>query len=433
MRRRLVEQGHVADIPAAPARHLQGEGRQIGGCDLGLRVTCQMGVLRLGPTTQHGPRPQPSGPSGPLLGRCPAHRDGHQRRQAATVIGTRLARESGIHHEAYPGHRQRRLGDRGRDDHSSTRALAERTILLGAGQAPVQGVHGRVHAGKATYGRLDLRDTRHEDQDVPFVPDQRTTHGRCDMVVERRGDPPVVGAAHPRRRRTPDRSDRMKRTRDADHRSAQDIVGTIGNAASAEQGGRPFGLDGRRHRHQHQVITQVGADVDEQRQGQVGVEVALVHFIEHDGSDADQLGIVLDPPEQQTGRDDLDSGTSTAASVSAYGVSDRLANRFAQQMRQPAGSSAGCDAAGLRDHDPSGDDPSDRGWDQRRLARARRCLDHRDSASAKRLDEVGQARGDREVGRRREQVAQRVGHSCSVPDSHLWSRLRDTHLRGDVE
>ena len=71
----------------------------------------------------------------------------------------------------------------------------------------------------------------------------------------------------------------------------------------------------------------------------------------------------------------------------------------------------------------------DRGWDQGRLAGARRCLDHRDSASAKRLGESGQARGDREVGRRGEQVAQRVGHSCSVPDAHLRTRLRDTPLR----
>ena len=154
-----------------------------------------------------------------------------------------------------------------------------------------------------------------------------------------------------------------------------------------------------------------------------------MHFIEHDGPDADQLGIVLDPPEQQTGRDDLDTCTSTAASVSAYGVSDRLADRFAQQMRQPTGSSAGSDAAGLRDDDPSGDDLGDRGWDQRRLAGARRCVDHRDSASAKCLRESGQTHGDREVGRRGEQVAQRVGHSCSVPDAHLRTRLRDTRLR----
>ena len=129
----------------------------------------------------------------------------------------------------------------------------------------MQGVHSRVHAGKATYGCLDLRDTRHEDQDVPLVPDQRTTYGRCDMVVERRGDPPVVGAAHPRRQWAPDRLDRVQGTRDADHRSAPKIVGTMGIGTSAEQSGRPFGLDGGRHRHQGQVLTQVGPDVDEHR------------------------------------------------------------------------------------------------------------------------------------------------------------------------
>ncbi len=144
-----------------------------------------------------------------------------------------------------------------------------------------------------------------------------------------------------------------------------------------------------------------------------------MHLVEHDGPDAGQLGIVLDPPEQQAGRDHLDTRTPTAAPLSAYGVSDRLPDRLAQQVRQPTGSRAGGDAAGLRDDDPSGDDAGDRGWDQGRLAGARRCLNHRDSAGAKRLDESGQARGDREVRRRGEQVAQRVGHSCSVPDGRL--------------
>ncbi len=105
------------------------------------------------------------------------------------------------------------------------------------------------------------------------------------------------------------------------------------------------------------------------------------------------------------------------ASVSAYGVSDRLSHRFAQQVRQPTCSSAGCDAAGLRHDHPTVNDLGDRGRDQGRLAGARRCVDHRDSASAKRLDESGQASCDREVRRRGEQVAQRVGHSCSVPDA----------------
>ena len=374
-----------------------------------------MRVLRLRPATQHGARTQPSGPSRPLLGRCPAHRDRGQRGQTATVVGARLAREPGVHHDPYPGHRQRRLGDRGRDDHPSTRALTQHTILLGAGQTSVQGVHGRVHAGKATQGRLDLRDPRHEDQDVALVLDQRTSYGRGDVVMEDRGDPAVVGTAQPRWQRAPDRKNWMQCTGDADHRSAPGTVGPIRIVGPTEKRSRPLGFDGGRHCHQGQVLAQVGPDVDQQRQGQVGIEVALVHFVEHDGPDAGQLGIVLDPPQQQAGRDHLDARTSTGAPLSAYGVSDRLPDRFAQQMRQPTGSSAGCYATGLRDDDPPGDDVGDRGWDQGRLAGARRSVDHRDSAGAKRLVESGQARGDREVRRRGEQVAQRVGHSCSLP------------------
>lgn len=256
------------------------------------------------------------------------------------------------------------------------------------------------------------------------MPEQRTAHGRGDVVVERRGDPPVVGAAHPRWQRTPHRPDRVQGARDPHHRSATGVP--------AQQGGRALGLDSGRHRHQGQVLAQVGADVDEQRQGQVGVEVTLVHLVQHDGPDARQLGIVLDPPEQQTGRDDLHARTPTAAAVAAHGVPDRLTDRLAEQVRQPAGGCAGGDAAGLRDDDPPLHEPGHRGWDQRRLAGARRCLDHRDSARAQRLDEWREPRGDREVGRRGEQAAQRVGHPCSVPDARMRVRLRDTCLRTDI-
>src|SRR5690606_11123783 len=74
------------------------------------------------------------------------------------------------------------------------------------------------------------------------------------------------------------------------------------------------------------------------------------------------------------------------------------------------------DAAGLRDDDAPLRGQRDRGRDQRGLAGARRRVDDREAASAQRVVERRQTRGDREVGRCREEAAQRAGHPCSLPD-----------------
>ena len=213
----------------------------------------------------------------------------------------------------------------------------------------MQGVHLRVDARESADGRVDLRDARHEDQHVTGMLGERPTDGRGDVIVEGRGDASVVGTARSCRQGAPHRSDRVQGAGDSDHRSVAGVV--------TQQGGGPFGLDRGRHRHEDQVLAQVGPDVDEQRQGQVGVEVTLVHLVEHDGADAGELGIVLDPPEQQAGRDDLDPGPATGAAVPAHRVPDGLAHGLAHQVGQPTGGSAGREATGLRDDDPPRDDP----------------------------------------------------------------------------
>ena len=110
---------------------------------------------------------------------------------------------------------------------------------------------------------------------------------------------------------------------------------------------------GRRHRHQHQVGAQVGTHVDEQREGEVDVELALVDLVEDDRRHAGQLRVALEAAQQHPGGDDLDARRRADLAVAAHGVPDRGADRLAEQLGQPAGGGAGGDPARLGDHDPA--------------------------------------------------------------------------------
>ncbi len=63
-----------------------------------------------------------------------------------------------------------------------------------------------------------------------------------------------------------------------------------------EEVGEPVGGHGRRRGEQPEVVAQSGACVEQQREQEVGVEVAFVAFVEHDHRGVVQLGVVLQAP-----------------------------------------------------------------------------------------------------------------------------------------
>ena len=260
-----------------------------------------------------------------------------------------------------------------------------------------------------------LGHARDEHEDVTLLLGQCPTGGGGHVVEEPRGDPAVVGPQYAGREGTPLLVHREQGAPHADHRR---------RVATAEQRRRALRLDGRRHGHDQQVLAQVLAYVDQQREGEVGVELPLVDLVEHHRIDPRQLGVALQSSQQQPRGDELDPGAVPDPALPAHGEAGRRAHRLIQQLGQPTGGGPGDDPPWLRDHDATPHHRRDRRWHQGGLARAGRRLDHRDPTGPQRGDDVRQPVDDREVGRRRQQAGDRVVRHLRSVSRRAQGRVR---------
>ncbi|GAB3737485.1 hypothetical protein GCM10027598_64840 [Amycolatopsis oliviviridis] len=254
-----------------------------------------------------------SGAAGALFRDRGRNPDRRQPRQATPVIDAGHPGEPAIHHRAHTRHGQAGLGDRRREHHPATGARAQRVVLARRRKPSVQGQHVGVQAVEQPAHPGDLARTRQEGEHVTVPFGQcfvdRPDHGRLDPL-----------AAHGRGVRD---VDRIGPGLSGDHRRV------------AEQRRQPTGGHGGGRREQAQVVPQAGADVQEQREQQIRVEMAFVAFVEQDGRNPGQLGVALHPPDQQPRGDHFDPRRRRHLPVSAYRVADRLTDPFPQQRRHP--------------------------------------------------------------------------------------------------
>ncbi|GAA3334921.1 hypothetical protein GCM10020358_01170 [Amorphoplanes nipponensis] len=97
----------------------------------------------------------------------------------------------------------------------------------------------------------------------------------------------------------------------------------------AQHLGQALRLGRRGGGQQAQVGAQGGADLDEERQRQVGVEVTFVALVEDHHGGAGQLRVAVQAADQHAGGHHLDPGTGRDAPVAAYGVAHPLADLLA--------------------------------------------------------------------------------------------------------
>ena len=168
----------------------------------------------------------------------------------------------------------------------------------------------------------------------------------------------------------------------------------------AHQRGEARAVERRRHGEEPQVGTQRGLRIERQREAEIAVEAALVHFVEQHGRDAGKLRVGLDALQEDAFGQHRDPGSRRALAVEPGGVADRPADLLAGQLRHPLGGGAGGEAARREQQDLAGapglaeQSRRDRGG----LARAGRGDQHGVARFAQRLRQVGQHLVDREPG-----------------------------------
>ena len=95
-----------------------------------------------------------------------------------------------------------------------------------------------------------------------------------------------------------------------------------------------LGIQGCRHRQQAQVLAQPGAHIQAQRQAQVGLQIALVEFIEDHQADAFECRIVLQAAGEDALGDHLDARVRADLAIESHLVTNQAAGLIPGQLRQ---------------------------------------------------------------------------------------------------
>ena len=351
---------------------------------MGLGVGGQSLVVGRGPAAVDPTRSLAARPTGPLVGRGARHRDGHERAEPAGQVGPGHPGEPGVHDRAHPRDSQAALGDRGREHHAPPLAAAQRLVLCGGSQPPVQRHH--VEPAQPCRDGPDLPGPGQEDQQVAVGLGMGAADHVGHVVQQARVDPQAVRRGDRRRRRAPH------------HRHVVQRPDRLDDGDPAQRLRQPGGLGGRRHGQQQQVLPQRRAHVDGEREGQVGVQMAFVALVEHDRAGPRELGVALHPAYEHAGRHHLDPGGRPDGRLAPDRVTDAAPRRLAQQRAHPAGGSAGGHAPRLGHDHPSGHQAGEREGDERGLAGAGRGHQDRRSRLPQRVLHRRQAGPDRQVG-----------------------------------
>ena len=100
--------------------------------------------------------------------------------------------------------------------------------------------------------------------------------------------------------------------------------------ASPSKRGDPRAVEGRRHHQQLEILAQALLRIARQRKAEIGIERALVEFVEQHRRDALERRIVEDQPREDALGDDLDAGARARPSSR----SERESRRFRRPPRQ---------------------------------------------------------------------------------------------------
>ena len=96
-------------------------------------------------------------------------------------------------------------------------------------------------------------------------------------------------------------------------------------------------VEGRRHDEKAQILVEAGLGVEGEGKAEIGVEGALVEFVEQHRRDALQLGIVEDQAGEHAFGDDLDAGPRRDFRAEAHALADGVAGALAQGVRHAVG------------------------------------------------------------------------------------------------
>jgi hypothetical protein len=111
---------------------------------------------------------------------------------------------------------------------------------------------------------------------------------------------------------------------------------TLDNRRMIKQCSDPFDIERGRHHKDTQVLAKRRLNVERQRKAEIGIQRPLVEFVEDDGGDSGELGIIEDHTGEDALGDNLDPRPGRYPVIQAHAVTDRFAHLLAEQGRHAA-------------------------------------------------------------------------------------------------
>ena len=335
-----VQPGQVLGPACAPDGQVQAERRKVRIQDLRSLPGAEAVFLGLLPQAAADAGLQAAGATGPLPG--PGQRDAHglQTGKAAGRIEAALAGKARVHHQADALDGQGGLGDgRGQDDLAFARGRrSDGRILLLRAQHPVEGVKAGI-GGQAPFQQFghaaDLARAGQEGQQTAgFL----THEGRDDIGHVR---PQGLGAAVGRGGR--------QRQIALLHGETAALAGD--DRRVFQQGGHLVAVQRGGHDQQAQVWPEHGPALQAEGQSHVGLQGALVEFVEDDAAHTGQFGVGQQAAGQHALGDDLQPGPGRDGALLPHAVAHGLAHILAQQAGGVACQGPGSHPARLQQQD----------------------------------------------------------------------------------
>ncbi|MNS59854.1 hypothetical protein D3C72_928270 [compost metagenome] len=173
-----------------------------------------------------------------------------------------------------------------------------------------------------------------------------------------------------------------------------------------QQGLQRHALQGGGHNEQLEILPQPLLALDGEGQGGIGMQAALVEFIENDERHPGKLRVLLQHPGQHPLGHYLEPGRGTGATLAPHPQPDALTHLLPKLARQKACYVARREAAGLQHDDAAGQPVSAHQLQgqQGRLARPRGGLQYHAGVAVDGIKQLGQHRDDGELGQNGEDL-----------------------------
>ena len=310
-----------------PGRAVQREGGQLSLQNLRPVLQRQAAMQRLGPEPDCNTGFGSPGAAGALFRCRPADPLGGQPAQPGAGIKPRRAAKPAINDNPHARHGERCLGNRSCQHNFPAGRGRQRPVLLSRGQFAMQRQHLHIQPREAFGRAANLAPARQKGQHIARICPQRVADGighglgqfpRISQFARAVGDGDGIGPPHA-----------------LDHRRAQ-------------QRGKSRAIQRGAHRQQPQFRPQIALHIEAERDGDIGVEVALMRLVEEHRRHAIQPGVGLQAPHQQALGHHLHPHGGAGHTVEPGGQADALAQRLAQQFRHAPRGGAGGHAAWLQ-------------------------------------------------------------------------------------